>query len=334
MSAAEAGRQASGRGPGAPAARPAAEHLALEQQDRRSGRRQPDPGDVLEHRTSGACEQTRYEVDDVRLGPGPRGPGPAAARVRGQRRRMLTYITRRVLYSIPVILIASFLAVRVGARDVRSVRQLGARRARRRVARVPGIARPRRPGLVQYGAWLERRGRTATSGRATRTNDDGHERCSAGDLVHRAADLLGHPRLGDRWRSRSGVYSAVTAVLDRRLHVHRRSSFIGLAMPPFWFGLIAIEFFAVGPKDWFDLEQPVFYFVGLHSGGSDRLRLGLRAAPRAAGADADRADHRRVEPVPARVDARRAVRRLHPHRAGEGRPAAQGDLQARRCATR
>ena len=39
------------------AARPAAGHRDLEQEGRRSGRRQPDRGHVLEHRTSGACKQ-------------------------------------------------------------------------------------------------------------------------------------------------------------------------------------------------------------------------------------------------------------------------------------
>jgi peptide/nickel transport system permease protein len=36
-------------------------------------------------------------------------------------------------------------------------------------------------------------------------------------------------------------------------------------MPPFWFGLIAIQFLAVYPKDWFDLAHTPLYFVGLHS---------------------------------------------------------------------
>jgi peptide/nickel transport system permease protein len=41
--------------------------------------------------------------------------------------------------------------------------------------------------------------------------------------------------------------------------------FLGLAMPPFWFGLIAIQFLAAGPKNWFSLTEPPLFFVGLHS---------------------------------------------------------------------
>ena len=44
-------------------------------------------------------------------------------------------------------------------------------------------------------------------------------------------------------------------------------------MPPFWFGLLAIQFLAVGPKEWFHLDQPIFYFVGLHSGGQTGFNL-------------------------------------------------------------
>jgi peptide/nickel transport system permease protein len=42
-------------------------------------------------------------------------------------------------------------------------------------------------------------------------------------------------------------------------------SFVGLAMPPFWFGLIAIQFLAVYPKDWFGLSETPLFFVGLRS---------------------------------------------------------------------
>jgi peptide/nickel transport system permease protein len=69
-----------------------------------------------------------------------------------------------------------------------------------------------------------------------------------------------------------GVYSAVKqySVGDYTL---TGLSFLGLAMPPFWFGLLLIQFLSVGPKDWFDLKEPWFYFVGLHSGDKTGINL-------------------------------------------------------------
>src|SRR5206468_1148682 len=49
-----------------------------------------------------------------------------------------------------------------------------------------------------------------------------------------------------------------------------------LSMPPFWFGLIAIQFLSFGIKRAFHLQNPIFYSIGLHSsptaGSVDYLR--------------------------------------------------------------
>ena len=67
-----------------------------------------------------------------------------------------------------------------------------------------------------------------------------------------------------------GVYSALRqySALD---YTFTGLSFLGLALPAFWFGLIAIEFLAVGPKQWFHLSEPPLFFVGLHSGNGGVL---------------------------------------------------------------
>ena len=93
-----------------------------------------------------------------------------------------------------------------------------------------------------------------------------------------------------------GVYSSVKqySKLD---YLFTGVSYIGIAMPPFWFGLLLIEFFVV--------QNRWFLSVGLHTGDSTALQLGLRQASRAADRDPVRADRRVVEPVPAGVDARR-----------------------------
>src|SRR5436190_1758499 len=68
-----------------------------------------------------------------------------------------------------------------------------------------------------------------------------------------------------------GVYSAVRqySALD---YTFTGLSFVGLSMPPFWFGLVAIQFFTITLPHWFGSHNPTFFSIGLHStrsGGFD-----------------------------------------------------------------
>jgi peptide/nickel transport system permease protein len=69
-----------------------------------------------------------------------------------------------------------------------------------------------------------------------------------------------------------GVYSAVRqySVGD---YVFTGFSYLGVAMPPFWFALIAIQFLAVWPKQRFGLDEPPLYFIGLHSPGQTGFNM-------------------------------------------------------------
>jgi peptide/nickel transport system permease protein len=72
-----------------------------------------------------------------------------------------------------------------------------------------------------------------------------------------------------------GVYSAVRqySALD---YTFTGLSFIGLSMPPFWFGLIAIQLASYELKQFLHLHNPIFFSIGLHSapgaGFGDYLR--------------------------------------------------------------
>src|SRR5438874_992853 len=50
-------------------------------------------------------------------------------------------------------------------------------------------------------------------------------------------------------------------------------SFIALAMPPFWFGLLLIQFLGADLKSALNLQEPVFYSIGLHKGGVSGINL-------------------------------------------------------------
>ena len=236
---------------------------------------------------------------------------------------MLTYITRRTIYSIPVML-DRVVPRCSGSCAPRSTRAAGSARARTspRSAGAATSSASNQPIITQWSAWLGD-ALHGDFGTSERTNDSVCSMMQPRDVATIQLIVLGHR---SSRRSSSIAHRRLLggpAVLGRRLHVHR-PVVPRLAMPPFWFGLLAIEFLGRRPKTWFHLDQPLLYFVGLHSQRPVGLQPRLRPTSRVAGADADRADHRGVEPVPARVDARRDERRLHPHRAGQGRAAAQG----------
>jgi peptide/nickel transport system permease protein len=69
-----------------------------------------------------------------------------------------------------------------------------------------------------------------------------------------------------------GVFSAVKqySVPD---YLFTGLSYIGVAMPPFWFGLVLIQTLGVYVKQRFHLDHPFFFFIGLHSTGKKGINL-------------------------------------------------------------
>ncbi|MEP6624806.1 MAG: ABC transporter permease [Acidimicrobiia bacterium] len=184
---------------------------------------------------------------------------------------MATYILRRVLYSIPVILIASFLLLW-------SVRQTFDPCAQFRTSQggAASVARCRASLqlddsiFTQYGHWLGDAVQ-GNLGQSQQTNAEVSTTITSafwytiqlifwGILVSALLSIL------------LGVYSAIRqySIGD---YTFTALAFIGLAMPPFWFGLIAIQFLSVELKDVLGTSQPVFGFVGLHSGDSTGFNM-------------------------------------------------------------
>ena len=124
-----------------------------------------------------------------------------------------------------------------------------------------------------------------------------------------------------------GVFSAVRQY-SAGDYIFTGLAYLGIAMPVFWFALMANQFLSIWPKQQFHLNQPLVYFVGSALDRSERGQPRLLPTPGVAGLRADRADHRRLEPLPTGVDARRPVGGLRAHGAGQGPAAAHGDLQA------
>jgi peptide/nickel transport system permease protein len=175
---------------------------------------------------------------------------------------MVTYIAKRVIYSAPVILVASFVlfwAVRATFDPLAKLRQSTDPEALARETARLGLDRSI---PEQYLLWL-RSFVTGDWGTSTRTGTP-------------VLQLIGHAL----WPTAqlafwgllvaiviSGLISVYSAVRQYSLgdHVLTTAAYIGIAMPAFWFGLILIQFLALWPKEVFDLDEPPLYFIGLHS---------------------------------------------------------------------
>jgi len=185
--------------------------------------------------------------------------------------RVLTFVARRILYSIPVLLVASFLLfVFVRATfDPLPPNLLNSRdpHAKEEFKQAHGL---NDPIVVQYGRWLG----GALHGDLG-SSDATHEDVSTAlqrsmgrtiQLIFWGALISAIIAIG------VGVYSAVRqySIGDYML---TGLSYIGIAMPPFWFGLIAIEIFAFRAKGWFGTADPPLYSIGLHSSGDSGFNL-------------------------------------------------------------
>jgi len=184
---------------------------------------------------------------------------------------MLTYIARRIVYSVPVLIVASFLTfcgMRVAFDPLSKYRQS------RNAAVVIAEQRERlglnKPLVVQWWNWFTKAIR-GNLGVSERSNNE-----VFGEIIHRLGTTM-HLIVWSVLVSATiaiciGVYSAVKqySIGD---YVFTGLSYVGLAMPPFWFGLMAIVIFVTWPVTTFDLRQPIFYSIGLHSTGRSGINL-------------------------------------------------------------
>ena len=182
---------------------------------------------------------------------------------------MLSYITRRILYSIPVLVVASFLTfwgLRIAFDPLLKYRN--ARNAATIIPRLKHQFGLDRPIVVQWWDWLTRavRGDLGTS---QRTNN-----AVFGELVHKMGTTVHLVFWGTTISAilaiSIGLYSAVKqySVGD---YLFTGASYLGVAMPPFWFGLMAIVLLTTWPVTQFHLSQPIFYSIGLHSTGQSGI---------------------------------------------------------------
>jgi peptide/nickel transport system permease protein len=190
---------------------------------------------------------------------------------------MFRYIIRRLIFSIPVLIIASvivFAVVHVTANPVRALvaNPRISQADRTRLAAQLGLDQS---GYEQYIKWLKNfvRGNWGVS---LITNNSVSQDIREA-LVNSAVLGLVGVALSLIIGVGIGVYSAIKqySFFD---NLATGGAFFGLSIPNFWFALMLQIFFGLYLTKWFHLGKPIFYIAGLSSPGTvgfhlvDRLR--------------------------------------------------------------
>ena len=184
---------------------------------------------------------------------------------------MLTYIARRILFSAPVLVVASFVVfwgVRQTYDPTAQFRQ--SKDAARIIAEKRKELGLDRPILSQWWSWFSKfcRGNWGVS---DQTGDH------VTKMISRAfgftVQLIFWGMLISLLIAVAvGVYSAVRqySAFD---YFFTGLSYLGVAMPVFWFALMANQYLSFWPKDHFGWSKPAVFFVGLHSTGKSGINL-------------------------------------------------------------
>ncbi|HVM51696.1 MAG TPA: ABC transporter permease [Acidimicrobiales bacterium] len=175
---------------------------------------------------------------------------------------MLAYIVRRLLISIPVVIVASMVLFGFVSSSTDPT-------ARFRLSRDPTLVERERerlglndPLVVQYKNWAGdfvkgEWGQSYISRRAVST-----EIWRA--LKNTVQLIVWSVLLCMIVAILVGVYSAVRqySALD---YTFTTMSFVGLSIPTFFFALLAIHFLTTELRTWLGWDDPLFYSVGMHS---------------------------------------------------------------------
>jgi peptide/nickel transport system permease protein len=183
---------------------------------------------------------------------------------------VLTYVARRLLTAIPIVLIASFLLFWFVRDTFDPTAHLRSSKDPNAVVRERARLDLDEPITVQYGNWLEKFVQ-GDWGRSERTREDvsamiGRALWNTGQLMFWSLLVAAALAIS------IGVYSAVRqySLLD---YTFTGLSFVGLAVPTFVLGLVAIQVLGIDLPRWLGLGDPLFFFVGLHSGDGGGLDL-------------------------------------------------------------
>jgi peptide/nickel transport system permease protein len=185
---------------------------------------------------------------------------------------MLRYVIRRMLFSIPVLLVSSvlvFVVVRANG-DFTATLRANPRARPEDIQRVKEALGLDRSGPEQYLGWLTHFvqgdwGESLLTGNSVAKDiRDAFWNTMVLGLVATVLSLV----LGIG----IGVYSALRqySAFD---HVATTGAFIGLSMPNFWFALMLQLLFGYYLTRWFNLSDPVLYTTGMKAPGTQGVDI-------------------------------------------------------------
>ncbi len=189
---------------------------------------------------------------------------------------MFRYIARRVIFSIPVLLVSSVLVFVVIRANGDFLRSLG--NNPRAAPKAILLAREKlglnKSGVEQYTTWFTHFVR----------GDWGVSLLTSQPVAKDIRDALWNTFvLGSVATVFSlivgvgiGVYSAIRqySLFD---HISTGAAFFGLSIPNFWFGLMLQIFFGIYLVRWLHLSNPIFYITGMFRPGTTGFSFTDRA---------------------------------------------------------
>jgi peptide/nickel transport system permease protein len=187
------------------------------------------------------------------------------------------YIIRRLLFAIPVLLIASFIVFLVVRATIDPVAAyaLNPRVTAADLARLKKELGLDEPVLIQYLHWLK----------GFVTFNWGTSLLSNRPVFPDIRDALANSLVLGLTATAFSLLIGVSIGVYSALHQYSwfdnfstGAAFVGLSIPNFWFALMLQIFFGIYLTQWLHLSSPIFYTAGLYTPGStgfdliDRMR--------------------------------------------------------------
>jgi len=185
---------------------------------------------------------------------------------------MFRYIMRRVIFSIPVLLVSSvlvFVVIRANGDFTRSVKA-NPRADPRAILKAQEALGLNRSGYQQYVSWITHfvRGQW---GNSLLTNQP-----VAKDIRDALWNTIVLGVVGTAFALILGVGIGIYSALRQYSFFDQMATgaaFFGISIPQFWFGLMLQIFFGIYLVKWFHLSDPIFYITGMFKAGTTGFHL-------------------------------------------------------------
>jgi peptide/nickel transport system permease protein len=185
---------------------------------------------------------------------------------------MFRYIMRRLIFSIPVLVVSSilvFVVIRLNG-DFLSSTLANPRASAAAIAKARDALGLNKSGYQQYISWITHFVRLDW-GRSLLTNQP-----VAKDIRDALWNSIVLGVVGTAFALLIGVGIGIYSALRQYSffdQVATGAAFFGISIPQFWFGLMLQIFFGIYLVRWFHLSDPIFYITGMFKAGTTGFHL-------------------------------------------------------------